>query len=137
MSDQLTFCCNTVSAKQSEDGDPSRSKESVRIKNNDFTFSDTNVQMQACRKKYCDLCLWKFYHEKPPQENKEQWLCPACRSVCCCAACRRSKSKGFTNDVDRILAMSPATSLACGLVYFGDMWDKNRPPFRLNPGASE
>mmetsp|Transcript_10180 Transcript_10180/g.19549 ORF Transcript_10180/g.19549 Transcript_10180/m.19549 type:complete len:471 (-) Transcript_10180:394-1806(-) len=76
-----------------------------------------------CRKKYCDQCLEKFYHEKPPtRTERPTWLCPACRTLCCCAACRRQKAK----LADDPRTMSPATSLACGLV-FGDMLDgKNK-----------
>mmetsp|Transcript_23746 Transcript_23746/g.46291 ORF Transcript_23746/g.46291 Transcript_23746/m.46291 type:complete len:237 (-) Transcript_23746:367-1077(-) len=76
-----------------------------------------------CRKKYCDQCLEKFYHEKPPTRTElPAWLCPACRTLCCCAACRRQKAK----LADDPRTMSPATSLACGLV-FGDMLDgKNK-----------
>ncbi|GAB5356504.1 hypothetical protein AAMO2058_000295600 [Amorphochlora amoebiformis] len=71
-----------------------------------------------CRKKYCDQCLDKFYHETPPEKiDLPKWLCPACRSLCCCAACRRQRAK-----LDEDQPMSPATSLACGLV-FGDMLD--------------
>mmetsp|Transcript_21999 Transcript_21999/g.39016 ORF Transcript_21999/g.39016 Transcript_21999/m.39016 type:complete len:522 (+) Transcript_21999:191-1756(+) len=72
-----------------------------------------------CRKKYCDQCLEKFYHENPPKKvETTKWFCPACRGLCCCAACRRQKAK----LLDDPRTMSPATSLACGLV-FGDMLD--------------
>mmetsp|Transcript_27022 Transcript_27022/g.37605 ORF Transcript_27022/g.37605 Transcript_27022/m.37605 type:complete len:400 (-) Transcript_27022:426-1625(-) len=53
---------------------------------------------QGCRKKYCDRCLNKFYHEKSPNaEQKSKWACPACRSICSCAACRRQKAKHASN----------------------------------------
>mmetsp|Transcript_12648 Transcript_12648/g.23917 ORF Transcript_12648/g.23917 Transcript_12648/m.23917 type:complete len:261 (+) Transcript_12648:358-1140(+) len=49
----------------------------------------------VCRKKYCDRCLLKFLGEKPPRnqakKNRDKWLCPACRNICTCAACRRRK----------------------------------------------
>eukprot|EP00471_Norrisiella_sphaerica_P004329 CAMPEP_0184478790 /NCGR_PEP_ID=MMETSP0113_2-20130426/719_1 /TAXON_ID=91329 /ORGANISM="Norrisiella sphaerica, Strain BC52" /LENGTH=359 /DNA_ID=CAMNT_0026856693 /DNA_START=119 /DNA_END=1198 /DNA_ORIENTATION=- len=61
----------------------------------------------VCRKKYCDRCLLKFLGEKPPrQEGKKQresWVCPACRQICTCAACRRRKQK----TGDRISSTSP------------------------------
>jgi len=47
------------------------------------------------------------------------WPCPACRRICTCAACRRQKAK-LQQRADP-LTMSPATSLACGLVYFKDL----------------
>ena len=51
-----------------------------------------------CRKKYCETCLLKFYGERPPvptlrQSPQSTWICPACRDICCCAACRRQKFK--------------------------------------------
>ncbi len=88
-----------------------------------------------CRKKYCDLCLKKFYGELPPKIRhsvSSGWNCPACRNACCCAACRRTKAKSLDQFVATYNAaninpkksgdvlMSPATSIACGLVYFGD-----------------
>jgi len=49
---------------------------------------------QGCRKKYCARCLNKFYNESAPTpEQKPKWVCPACRNICKCAACRRQKAK--------------------------------------------
>jgi len=98
----LIFCCNMFTK---------RNKDKQR---------KTGEKRHVCRKKYCDQCLQKFYHEKPPaqrQDPSSNWPCPACRGLCCCAACRRQKAKKGSDP----LTMSPATSLACGLVYFKDM----------------
>eukprot|EP00466_Bigelowiella_natans_P019108 jgi/Bigna1/85638/estExt_fgenesh1_pg.C_50106 len=50
-----------------------------------------------CRKKYCDRCLFKFLGEQPPRtkgkKQRDNWLCPACRGICTCAACRRKKNR--------------------------------------------
>ncbi len=49
---------------------------------------------KGCRKKYCEHCLKKFYHEDAgeiPDRNK--WSCPSCRKLCTCAACRRKDQK--------------------------------------------
>jgi len=92
---KLYFCSNQGSAKKPKD------------------------KRHLCRKKYCDQCLEKFYQEEPPSHAEiAKWMCPACRCLCCCAACRRQKAK-LADDPQ---TMSPATSLACGLV-FGDMLD--------------
>lgn len=53
-----------------------------------------------CRKKYCEHCLKKFYKEAPPHGDAiNTWKCPACRGLCCCAACRkrslRDQGKGY------------------------------------------
>ena len=99
----LIFCSNMFTKRSK---DKKRNKEKRHV----------------CRKKYCDQCLQKFYHEKAPskrQDPSSTWLCPACRGLCCCAACRRQKTKGPGGGDP--LTMSPATSLACGLVYFKDM----------------
>eukprot|EP00475_Leptophrys_vorax_P001149 TRINITY_DN10606_c0_g1_i2.p1 TRINITY_DN10606_c0_g1~~TRINITY_DN10606_c0_g1_i2.p1 ORF type:complete len:462 (+),score=71.72 TRINITY_DN10606_c0_g1_i2:512-1897(+) len=101
---------------------------------------------QTCRKKYCDTCLKKFYSMDPPPNRHGKdttWKCPKCRGMCSCAACRRGKDDD--DDLDHIdegpetsivqprsevaaedivddssvdpTEMSPATAVACGLVY--------------------
>lgn len=77
---QLAFCCNLVARKtqQSSSGGGSNHKRPV------------------CRKKYCDVCLNKFYKEEFPSRTGTDlahytWLCPSCRGFCSCAACRRNQ----------------------------------------------
>lgn len=51
---------------------------------------------RPCRKKYCDGCLQKFYNENPPDlkhDTNNHWPCPSCRSMCSCAACKKSREK--------------------------------------------
>lgn len=67
-----------------------------RRSNEDLTHctSSLNKKNKAamCRKKYCSHCLTKFYNEQPMPGNVQagqSWKCPACRKICCCAACRR------------------------------------------------
>ncbi len=69
-----------------------------------------------CRKKYCRSCLRKFYGVKAlDAASRRRWTCPGCLDHCSCAACRRQRAKlGVKPE-----AMSPATSVACSLV-FGD-----------------
>lgn len=54
-------------------------------------------QNKLCRKKYCETCLLKFYGERPPHDRQNPqltgWLCLSCRGICCCAACRRAKTR--------------------------------------------
>mmetsp|Transcript_25688 Transcript_25688/g.50040 ORF Transcript_25688/g.50040 Transcript_25688/m.50040 type:complete len:347 (-) Transcript_25688:259-1299(-) len=58
------------------------------------TSLKTKPKQKGCRKKYCDRCLNKFYNESVPSpEQQPKWSCPACRSICMCAACRRQKIK--------------------------------------------
>eukprot|EP00475_Leptophrys_vorax_P000234 TRINITY_DN10140_c0_g1_i3.p1 TRINITY_DN10140_c0_g1~~TRINITY_DN10140_c0_g1_i3.p1 ORF type:complete len:557 (-),score=100.07 TRINITY_DN10140_c0_g1_i3:75-1721(-) len=79
---------------------------------------------RPCRKKYCAACLSKFYREKMPS-SKESWQCPACRQLCSCAACRKGKMKlTSSGGGNRLMQqdpamMSPATSIAVGLVHYG------------------
>lgn len=71
-----------------------------------------------------------------------KWTCPACRDICCCAACRRSKAKqgiflekpssSLSNaskdnrpKIQKVVTLSPATSIAVGIVLFGDLLDPN------------
>ena len=43
----------------------------------------------------CGHCLTKFYRESASAiVDKGKWTCPSCRGICCCAACRRRKSRG-------------------------------------------
>jgi len=96
------------------------------------TVSKRGKSKRSCRKKYCYSCLFKFYHESPPAAG-EPYSCPSCRGICSCAACKRLKFKDHTSATggnDR-LQMSPATSVACGLVYFGDNLESNKK-FRLD-----
>eukprot|EP00474_Spongospora_subterranea_P009217 CRZ09675.1 hypothetical protein [Spongospora subterranea] len=91
--------------------------------------SGAKTKRKSCRKKYCDSCLSKFYQMQPCRRNppREQatWCCPSCRGICCCAACRRSKVQHHEQQLQRIHyktpeVYSPATSMAVGMVYFGD-----------------
>eukprot|EP01006_Ploeotia_vitrea_P042008 TRINITY_DN66595_c5_g5_i3.p1 TRINITY_DN66595_c5_g5~~TRINITY_DN66595_c5_g5_i3.p1 ORF type:complete len:803 (+),score=368.70 TRINITY_DN66595_c5_g5_i3:441-2849(+) len=110
----LIFCCNMF-------------KRSTKDKKR-------QGKRHVCRKKYCDQCLMKFYHEQPPpqrQDPQSNWPCPACRGICCCAACRRQKAK--LHQRTEPMRMSPATALAAGLVYFN-----NKEKFRLgDPAVAE
>ncbi|MES1910675.1 MAG: hypothetical protein MHM6MM_003225 [Cercozoa sp. M6MM] len=47
------------------------------------------VEPRRCRKQVCDKCLSKFYRESPAQ--CADWVCPACRGICSCAACKRQR----------------------------------------------
>ena len=60
---------------------------------------------RLCRKKYCARCLSKFYNELPPTVNGPDsgWICPGCRGVCSCAACKRHAIK--REQRERKLAM--------------------------------
>eukprot|EP00954_Amorphochlora_amoebiformis_P022416 1353189-Amorphochlora_amoeboformis.AAC.2 len=62
----------------------------------DLTYctSSLDSKKKTCRKKYCEHCLRKFYNEPHiPPKNKASWICPSCRRICCCAACRRKELK--------------------------------------------
>jgi Zinc-finger domain of monoamine-oxidase A repressor R1 len=103
--DQLVFCCNMFNRRQKG----KKRAASGREKRSD------------CRKKYCDQCLMKFYRETPPlkrQHPSSNWPCPSCRGICRCAACRRQKERQRSRDA---LTMSPATTIACQLVFNKDI----------------
>ena len=56
----------------------------------------TSSAQHSCRKKYCGNCLTKFYSERAPAKrsaHNSEFVCPACRGICCCAACRRIKAR--------------------------------------------
>jgi hypothetical protein len=90
---------------------------------------------RPCRKKYCGSCLSKFYHEKMPGAHIS-WSCPACRQICTCAACRKNKLKSSKYFQQDPALMSPATSIAVGLVYFGDISEEARK-FKLDEVSPE
>lgn len=103
----LIFCCNSVKRK---------TKQQTK------TVKGVTKRAHLCRKKYCAQCLIKFYREKAPKKSKDsEWACPACRGICICAACRRQKAKPSQASGPGMPQMSPATSLACGLVYYKDL----------------
>eukprot|EP01083_Nonionella_stella_P015777 44151_1 len=54
---------------------------------------ESNSKHRMCRKKYCYKCLRKFYGEYLNGADLNFWKCPACRSMCCCAACRRKSTR--------------------------------------------
>lgn len=53
-----------------------------------LTYCTSNLdQKKKCRKKFCGHCLKKFYKESPLLiPDKNNWKCPSCRKICCCAA---------------------------------------------------
>lgn len=67
----------------------------------DLTYCTSNLdnsKKKTCRKKYCEHCLSKFYKEAVASERqKASWVCPSCRKICCCAACRRKEHKDRAN----------------------------------------
>mmetsp|Transcript_19208 Transcript_19208/g.34309 ORF Transcript_19208/g.34309 Transcript_19208/m.34309 type:complete len:284 (+) Transcript_19208:315-1166(+) len=67
----------------------------------DLTYCTSSLDQnkkKTCRKKYCNHCLNKFYDEPHvPPKNKLTWICPSCRRICCCAACRRKELKQGTS----------------------------------------
>jgi hypothetical protein len=72
---------------------------------------------QACRKKYCEPCLMKFYNELPPDRKDDltaEWPCPACRGLCSCAACRRGKNKDGDDDDDDEIPVAPPSKSSSG-----------------------
>lgn len=63
---------------------------------NDLTYCTGNLDKKKknCRKKYCEHCLKKFYKEDPVDiPDMKEWVCPSCRKLCSCAACRRRENK--------------------------------------------
>ncbi|CEO97187.1 Zinc-finger domain-containing protein [Plasmodiophora brassicae] len=45
---------------------------------------------RTCRKKFCKLCLDKFYDNAKPLKGDElMWTCPSCAGKCTCASCQR------------------------------------------------
>ena len=73
---QLMYCCNNKK----------RGSKSVQ-----------HANKPSCRKKFCDVCLSKFYGQRPSSDEMirsgtdSSWECPSCVGICTCAACRRRK----------------------------------------------
>jgi hypothetical protein len=56
--------------------------------------SEKDKRMRSCRKKFCKICLQKFYNEDLGVVlNDPCWKCPSCRLECVCAACVRGRQK--------------------------------------------
>lgn len=56
----------------------------------------TKNEKRNCRKKFCQVCLKKFYNEELSEALRNPcWSCPSCRGECVCAACSRLREKGF------------------------------------------
>lgn len=71
----------------------------------------------ACRKKYCDHCLKKFYRELPvPASSNQSWACPSCRKICCCAACRRREVHEPNDDNNNTLQSNQPDYYNTGMV---------------------
>jgi hypothetical protein len=101
---ELVFCCNQYRKGRDKKVAPTA----------------TSSAAHSCRKKYCFVCLHKFYNSSPPSKAAApSWPCPACRGICCCAACRRIKAKQF-GDLDPT-TLSPASVLAYSYVYCPDI----------------
>jgi hypothetical protein len=73
-----------------------------------YCTSKLDKKNKRCRKKFCGHCLRKFYKESAEMLDKNTWRCPSCRKICCCAACKRRKTKetGTGESVDSIAPKS-------------------------------
>ena len=71
-----------------------------------------------CRKKYCTRCLEKFYGEeappKPAPGEPNTFVCPGCRGLCTCAACKRGFSKKEEQEAAQPAAGASAASVKNG-----------------------
>eukprot|EP00474_Spongospora_subterranea_P010291 CRZ10749.1 hypothetical protein [Spongospora subterranea] len=105
---ELSFCGNVNKKRTHADRSSSLSP------GGDFT-----EKSYCCRKKYCEICLKKFYGENRAIPDS-MWPCPSCRSICSCAACRRQKFKNRNIPEHLLTSTSPSISFACGIVYFGN-----------------
>jgi hypothetical protein len=66
-----------------------------------YCTSNLDKKNKRCRKKFCGHCLKKFYKENPSHiADRNNWKCPSCRKICCCAACRRRKGKDSVSGRD-------------------------------------
>jgi hypothetical protein len=98
---------------------------------NDDTHSIDDVRLFGCSRANflflllvpdCGACLTKFYNERAPSKRgptNSEFVCPACRGICCCAACRRIKARQL-GEIDPS-ALSPASMLAYSYVYCPDV----------------
>jgi hypothetical protein len=56
--------------------------------------TEKDKRMRSCRKKFCKICLQKFYNEDLGEVlNDPCWKCPSCRLECVCAACVRGRTR--------------------------------------------
>jgi hypothetical protein len=76
-------------------------------------------QATGCQRLYCDHCIAKFYVDRAHvlSGGKRSWMCPHCLNQCMCNTCRQNYSVGVADP----RTMSPATSMAAGLVHMQDM----------------
>ncbi|GAB5361894.1 hypothetical protein AAMO2058_000751900 [Amorphochlora amoebiformis] len=101
--------------------------------------SHINTYIQPiCRKKYCDRCLFKFLGEKPPRKgirkDMENWLCPACRGICTCAACRRKKTRQGQDH--KAAACAKATVPTHSPLIRGGTPNLGSRKYKLSPSSS-
>ncbi len=98
----LGFASKRPKASSSVTTGPSKGGSSChqcksRRATHDLSFCTSRLdRRKTCRKKYCDHCLSKFYKELPAGadgRSTANWVCPSCRKICCCAACRRKELK--------------------------------------------
>ena len=79
---QLMYCCNN------------------KKRGSKASQQQRDATKPSCRKKFCDVCLAKFYGQKPSSDDMirsgtdSSWECPSCVGICTCAACRRRKETG-------------------------------------------
>eukprot|EP00475_Leptophrys_vorax_P040807 TRINITY_DN7635_c0_g2_i4.p1 TRINITY_DN7635_c0_g2~~TRINITY_DN7635_c0_g2_i4.p1 ORF type:complete len:634 (+),score=89.27 TRINITY_DN7635_c0_g2_i4:421-2322(+) len=93
---------------------------------------------RPCRKKFCSICLQKFYGEKMPfEKERHDWTCPACREICTCAACRKGKFKQSQKVRPTAPAemLSPASSIATNIVYHNGAHCQNRGLITESPNG--
>lgn len=59
-----------------------------------------------CMKRYCENCLRNHYGENIGEVMQlENWVCPCCRSLCVCAACKRKTAALVTSSIAAAHAM--------------------------------
>lgn len=90
---------------EDDDGEEDPSKRGQRVschqckttkENSDLLFctikAEKGKRKRKCRKKFCSACLKRSYNmdvSELTSAQRKNWICPACKSTCTCAACQR------------------------------------------------
>eukprot|EP01112_Ceratiomyxa_fruticulosa_P017132 TRINITY_DN5278_c0_g1_i4.p1 TRINITY_DN5278_c0_g1~~TRINITY_DN5278_c0_g1_i4.p1 ORF type:complete len:837 (-),score=152.72 TRINITY_DN5278_c0_g1_i4:91-2601(-) len=75
-----------------------------------FVHAHQSQSSAVCEKRFCEGCLRKYGEDRKTATTTKDWMCPFCRDICSCAACRRRRESQQWKQHRKSLAATSSSS---------------------------